>query len=156
MRIREAQLGDVAIIAEYNARLAQETEGKELDRATLLAGVRALIENPARGVYFVAEEAGQVVGQVMITFEWSDWRNGTFWWLQSVYVREEFRGHGVFRSLFEHVRGLAGQEAGVCGLRLYVERENERAKSAYRRLGMTDAGYEVFETVLAPRTAAPE
>ncbi len=156
MRIREAQLGDVAIIAEYNARLAQETEGKELDRATLLAGVRALIENPARGVYFVAEEAGQVVGQVMITFEWSDWRNGTFWWLQSVYVREEFRGRGVFRSLFEHVRGLAGQEAGVCGLRLYVERENERAKSAYRRLGMTDAGYEVFETVLAPRTAAPE
>lgn len=156
MRIREAQLGDVAIIAEYNVRLAQETEGKELDRATLLAGVRALIENPARGVYFVAEEAGQVVGQVMITFEWSDWRNGTFWWLKSVYVREEFRGHGVFRSLFEHVRGLAGQEAGVCGLRLYVERENERAKSAYRRLGMTDAGYEVFETVLAPRTAAPE
>ena len=97
-----------------------------------------------------------MVGQVMITFEWSDWRNGTFWWLQSVYVREEFRGRGVFRSLFEHVRGLAGQEAGVCGLRLYVERENERAKSAYRRLGMTDAGYEVFETVLAPRTAAPE
>jgi GNAT superfamily N-acetyltransferase len=128
--------------------LARETEGRELDRPTLLAGVRALIENPARGIYFVAEETGQVIGQVMITFEWSDWRNGTFWWLQSVYVREEFRQRGVFRSLFEHVRSLAGQESGVCGLRLYVERENDRAKGAYRQLGMTDAGYEVFETVL--------
>lgn len=84
----------------------------------------------------------------MITFEWSDWRNGTFWWLQSVYVREEFRNCGVFRSLFEHVQGLAGQEAGVCGLRLYVEHEDERAKDAHQRLGMAAAGYEVFETVL--------
>ncbi len=148
MRIREAQLGDVPVIADYNARLARETESRELDRPTLLAGVRALVENPSRGVYFVAEEAGRVIGQVMITFEWSDWRNGTFWWLQSVYVREDFRNRGVFRSLFEHVRGLAGQEAGVCGLRLYVEHQNERAKSAYRRLGMSGAGYEVFETVL--------
>jgi GNAT superfamily N-acetyltransferase len=111
--------------------------------------VRALLEDPAKGLYFVAEEAGQVVGQVMITFEWSDWRNGMFWWLQSVYVREEFRGQGVFRALFEHVRQLAGQQAGVCGLRLYVERENERAKAAYERQGMTNAGYEVFEVVFA-------
>jgi GNAT superfamily N-acetyltransferase len=149
MRIREAQLGDAPVIAEYNARLARETEDRELPAATLLAGVRALLEDPAKGLYFVAEEAGQVVGQVMITFEWSDWRNGMFWWLQSVYVREEFRGQGVFRALFEHVRQLAGQQAGVCGLRLYVERENERAKAAYERQGMTNAGYEVFEVVFA-------
>lgn len=149
MRLREAQLGDAPIIAEYNTRLARETEGRELPAATLLAGVRALLEDPAKGLYFVAEEAGQVVGQVMITFEWSDWRNGMFWWLQSVYVREEFRGQGVFRALFEHVRQLAGQQAGVCGLRLYVERENERAKAAYERQGMTNAGYEVFEVVFA-------
>lgn len=149
MRIREAQLGDAPVIAEYNTRLARETEGRELPAATLLAGVRALLEDPSKGLYFVAEETGQVVGQVMITFEWSDWRNGMFWWLQSVYVREEFRGQGVFRALFEHVRQLAGQQAGVCGLRLYVERENERAKAVYERQGMTNAGYEVFEVIFA-------
>lgn len=149
MRIREAQPDDAAVIAEYNIRLARETEGRELPAATLLAGVRALLEDPSKGLYFVAEEAGQVVGQVMITFEWSDWRNGMFWWLQSVYVREESRGQGVFRALFEHVRQLAGQQAGVCGLRLYVERENERAKAVYERQGMTNAGYEVFEVVFA-------
>lgn len=149
MRIREAQLGDAPVIAEYNTRLARETEGRELPAAMLLAGVRALLEDPSKGLYFVAEEAGQVVGQVMITFEWSDWRNGMFWWLQSVYVREEFRGQGVFRDLFEHVRQLAGQQAGVCGLRLYVERENERAKAVYERQGMTNAGYEVFEVIFA-------
>jgi GNAT superfamily N-acetyltransferase len=149
MRIREAQLGDAPVIAEYNTRLACETEDRELPAATLLAGVRALLEDPAKGLYFVAEEAGEVVGQVMITFEWSDWRNGMFWWLQSVYVREEFRGQGVFHALFEHVRQLAGQQAGVCGLRLYVEQENERAKAAYERQGMTNAGYEVFEVVFS-------
>lgn len=147
MHIREAQLSDAPVIVEYNLRLARETEDRELPRATLAAGVRALLEHPARGLYFVAEEAGEVIGQVMITFEWSDWRNGTFWWLQSVYVRAADRERGVFRALFEHVSRLAGQEPGVCGLRLYVERENERAKAVYARHGMANAGYEVFETV---------
>ncbi len=149
MLLRDAKPGDAEIIAEFNARLAQETEGRSLDRTVLVAGVRALLADPAKGRYFVAEQAGLVIGQVMVTYEWSDWRNGMFWWLQSVYVVDDARGQGIFRALFEHVERLAGQESGVCGIRLYVERENERAKGAYLRLGMMNAGYEVFESVFA-------
>jgi ribosomal protein S18 acetylase RimI-like enzyme len=147
MHLRAATPADAELIAEYNARLAWETEARALDRPTLLAGVRALLTDPAKGRYFVAEQAGTVVGQVMLTYEWSDWRNGLFWWLQSVYVHADFRSQGVFRALFEHVTRLASQEPGVCGLRLYVEQENERAKGVYVRHGMVNAGYEVFETM---------
>lgn len=153
MLLRDATPGDAEIITEYNARLARETEGRDLDRAVLTAGVRALLADPAKGRYFVAEAAGEVIGQVMITYEWSDWRNGMIWWLQSVYVPAAFRRRGVFRALFEHVQRLASQQPGVCGLRLYVERENARAKDAYARQGMVNAGYEVFETVFAAGAA---
>lgn len=156
MLLRDAKPGDAEIIAEFNARLAQETEGRKLDRTVLLAGVQALLADPAKGRYFLAEQAGTVLGQVMVTYEWSDWRNGMFWWLQSVYVVDDARGQGIFRALFEHVERLAGQESGVCGIRLYVERENERAKGAYLRQGMMNAGYEVFESVFAAPAPGPK
>ena len=133
------------MIADYNAAMALETEHKRLAPATVRAGVARGIANPAEACYFVAEtEGGDVVGQLMVTFEWSDWRNGTFWWVQSVYVHPDHRARGIFKSLYQHVEQLA-RAAGACGLRLYVERDNARAQDVYRKLGMVDAGYAVFE-----------
>src|SRR5215218_9623566 len=99
--IRRGEPRDAAVVAEYNRRLALETEAKVLDPAVLARGVARVLGDPARGVYFVAERGGEVVGQLMLTFEWSDWRDGWLWWIQSVYVREDARRHGVFRQLFE-------------------------------------------------------
>lgn len=143
--IRAATPADASTITHFNAAMALETEHKRLDPATLRAGVERAIAEPQGARYFLADAGGRVVGQLMITFEWSDWRNATFWWIQSVYVAPDFRSKGVFRQLYRHVEGLA-KEAGACGLRLYVEKENARAQEVYRRLGMGDAGYLVFET----------
>ena len=143
--IREARPGDAEIIAAYNVRLARESEARELSQDTVLAGVRALIDSPENGRYFVAEQDGEVLGQLLITFEWSDWRNGLFWWIQSVYVSATHRREGVFSRLYEHVAGLAAHEDGVCGIRLYVEEDNTRAHSTYRSLGMSNTGYQVME-----------
>jgi ribosomal protein S18 acetylase RimI-like enzyme len=142
--LRPATADDAQIIAEYTVAMALETEHKRLDPETVLAGVRHGIANPAEARYFVAETNGQVVGQLMVTFEWSDWRNGTFWWIQSVYVHPDHRTAGVFKSLYRHVELLARQQ-NACGLRLYVERDNRRAQDVYRRLGMADSGYAVYE-----------
>ena len=109
------------------------------------AGVAALLNDPAKGTYFLAELDGQVVGQLLITCEWSDWRNGYFWWIQSVYVAKEFRGRGIFGALFKHVRKLAKQRKDVCGLRLYMDLGNATARKTYERLGMTRTDYEIFE-----------
>ena len=109
-------------------------------------GVRAVLGDAERGLYFVAESGGNLIGQMMVTREWSDWRNGWFWWIQSVYVKPEFRQHGVYRRLHEHVERTARATAGVCGLRLYVEHENERAQRVYERLGMARTTYRMFET----------
>ncbi len=143
---RAATAGDLDFIAQGNAAMALETEHKLLDPATVHAGVRAAFDDPARGRYFVAEIDGKVVGQLMITFEWSDWRNGVFWWIQSVYVEPPARRLGVFRALYGHVEGLARRTPGVCGLRLYVERDNIQAQRTYLGCGMVDAGYVVMET----------
>jgi ribosomal protein S18 acetylase RimI-like enzyme len=143
--VRQAGPADVTIIADFNRRLALESEHKALDVATLTAGVAAVLADEARGVYFVAESDGAVVGQLLITLEWSDWRNGWFWWIQSVYVREDHRRAGVFRALYEHVAARARQRGDVVGLRLYVERENARAQATYDRLGMAATGYLVLE-----------
>jgi ribosomal protein S18 acetylase RimI-like enzyme len=145
MEIRRATIDDADVVAEFNGLMAEETENRKLDKKTLLQGVKAVLNDPAKGIYFVVEERGAVLGQLMITYEWSDWRNGNFWWIQSVYVRKEFRQLGVFRSLYEHVEGLARKRNDVCGLRLYVERENERALRTYEKLGMKRAVYEMFE-----------
>ena len=139
-------MSDAAFIADANLRLALETEHRQLDLVRVTAGVEALLKDSTKGVYFVAEAGDQLAGQLMITHEWSDWRNGDFWWIQSVYVMEPFRGSGIFRALFEHVRALAGERPDVCGLRLYVEADNARAQEAYRRLGMKKTHYEMFET----------
>ena len=145
IQIRTAEPRDVPTIVEFNARMAEETEHLTLQRARLLPGVETVVADPARGIYFVAVADGAVVGQLMITYEWSDWRNGTFWWIQSVYVRQDFRKRGVFRSLYRHVHDLARSREGVCGLRLYVEQENRRAQDTYRSLGMRETPYRMME-----------
>lgn len=143
--IRPATPDDAPALADFNTRLAVETEGKRLAPEVILAGVLGIFEKPSRGRYFVAEIDGRIVGQVMHTFEWSDWRNGDLWWLQSVYVHPEFRSRGVFRALFSHVKQLAQVTDGVVGLRLYVENENASAHAVYRNLGLKPAGYQVLE-----------
>lgn len=143
--IRQADLADAALIAEFNLRLARETENLLLEPARVAAGVAAILRDPAKGLYFLAEMEGQVAGQVMITYEWSDWRNGNFWWLQSVYVRAEVRRRGVFRALFDHLVRLARNSREVAGIRLYMHADNRTARNSYQRLGMSHTKYEVFE-----------
>src|SRR5436305_10217037 len=143
--VRRAAAADAPVLVEYSRRLARESEGKALDPAVLAAGVAAALADPHKALYFVAEEGGAVAGQLMLTYEWSDWRNGWIWWIQSVYVRADARRRGVFRALFEHVRRLAASDPGVVGLRLYVERDNEAARQTYARLGLGPTGYLVLE-----------
>jgi len=147
MRIRQATAADAPVLVEFNCAMALETEGKELLPEVIGAGVRTLLGSPAAGFYVVAESEGRVVGTLLITKEWSDWRNGTFWWIQSVYVRPESRRKGVYKTLYGHVQGMAANEPGVCGFRLYVERENTRAQSTYTSLGMQETHYRVFEAL---------
>ena len=145
MRIRQTTAADAPVLVEFNCAMALETEGKQLLPEVIGAGVRALLANPAAGFYVVAESEGRVVGALLITKEWSDWRNGTFWWIQSVYVQPEFRRQGVYKSLYRHVQAMAANDPGVCGFRLYVERENTRAQATYLSLGMKETHYRVFE-----------
>ena len=147
--IRTARPEDADTIAAFNAAMAWETEGKRLLPEVLGAGVRRLIAQPALGFYLVAEMQGEVVGCLMVTTEWSDWRNGRFWWIQSVYVPAAWRRRGVFRALYGHVTSAAGREPDVCGVRLYVERENAVAQSTYRSLGMSETDYLLFEQLKA-------
>jgi ribosomal protein S18 acetylase RimI-like enzyme len=155
-RIRDAYPTDVETLAAANAAMALETEQKALDAQTVRLGVAAALNDPAHGRYFVAEsESGAIVGQLMVTFEWSDWRNGQFWWIQSVYVDPPQRRRGVFKALYEHVERLARSTPGVCGLRLYVETENETAQRTYQRCGMVDAGYRVMEVDYTSSGATP-
>jgi GNAT superfamily N-acetyltransferase len=148
LSIRQAILDDLDIIADFNVALARETENLELDSARVRAGVEALLRDPAKGSYFVAMSGRQVVGQLLITHEWSDWRNGDFWWLQSVYVRPDFRRRGVFKALFEFARAEALRAGDVCGFRLYMEINNDRARATYRSMGMKETHYNVFERLL--------
>jgi ribosomal protein S18 acetylase RimI-like enzyme len=152
--IRPATPTDVPVLVAFNTAIAWETEDKRLDPAVLTAGVRALFDDPARGFYVVAERAGEVVGQSMVTFEWSDWRNGWFWWIQSVYVRSDARRAGVFRALYRALERRAAADPTVIGLRLYFETDNARARATYRALGMTETTYGVMEVYpLSGRTA---
>jgi len=145
LKIREAALSDAQLLADFNLRLAEESEGLRLDEALVGAGVAAVLKDPAKGMYYVAEVDGVVVGQLMITYEWSDWRNGNIWWIQSVFVKPEFRRAGVFRALYNHLQTLARARKDVCSLRLYVHADNTRASQSYERLGMTRTHYEIFE-----------
>ncbi len=125
--------------------MGKETEGVTLDAIRLRAGVRAILQDRTKGFYLVAEVHGKVVGQMMITREWSDWRNGYFWWIQSVYVLPAYRKKGVYRSLHEYAVNLARTRKDICGIRLYVDRKNKAAQKVYRKLGMKKARYEMFE-----------
>jgi GNAT superfamily N-acetyltransferase len=145
IQIRKAAPGDAALVAEFNAQLALETEDLPLNRELVRGGVDRVLGDPAKGVYWLAEVSRQVVGQLMITYEWSDWRNGWFWWIQSVYVKKEWRGRGVFQALYHFVEEQASEQSDVCGLRLYVDARNAAAKTVYQRLGMEHTNYEVFE-----------
>jgi ribosomal protein S18 acetylase RimI-like enzyme len=144
IRVRAAVIGDIDTIVDFNAAMALETESKKLPRDVLGAGVRAVFDEPKRGFYRVAEMDGNVVGCLMITFEWSDWRNGDWWWLQSVYVAPEARRVGVFRALYDTVERRARGDEFVVGLRLYVERENRAAQATYVHLGMQLAEYDMY------------
>lgn len=145
MKIRRATRKDAETIARYNVALAKETEHFNLDFKRTLKGVNSMFDDRARGFYLVAELDGGIVGQLMITYEWSDWRNGVFWWIQSVYVHEEYRARKVFSTLYKHVVSMAKKEGNVCGLRLYADKENQRAHTVYRKLGMKVTGYNLLE-----------
>jgi ribosomal protein S18 acetylase RimI-like enzyme len=149
VQIREAEERDAPALVEFNLRMAMETEDKPLDPAVVAAGVRGVLEDRARGFYLVAESDGMTVGSLLVTTEWSDWRNGVYWWIQSVYVEPPFRRRGVYRALHEEVRTRARNTPGVRGCRLYVERDNETAQAAYLRLGMAETRYRIFEEPLA-------
>jgi ribosomal protein S18 acetylase RimI-like enzyme len=148
-QIRQASPADAPVIAEFNDRIARETESRSLDPAIIRPGVSNMLADPKKGHYWVAEQAGVVVGQIMVTYEWSDWRNGTMWWIQSVYVHPDHRRCGVFSALYRHVESLAKQTPQVCGLRLYVEEGNTRAQATYEALGMHRPGYVVMQTVFS-------
>ena len=148
--VRDARAGDLAFIVEANAAMALETEHKVLDRAVLARGVAAVLERPARGFYLIAERAGASVGCLLVTHEWSDWRNGDWWWLQSVYVVPAHRRHGVFRALYQEVEHRATERADVVGVRLYVERDNARAQQTYEAFGMCEDQYRMYGKKLRP------
>src|ERR1041384_12035 len=145
MRIRLARRRDAPALIAFNSAMALETEGKVRYPEVIGAGVRRLLARPASGFYIVAERNGELIGALLVTKEWSDWRNGDFWWIQSVYVRPECRGHGVYGGLYRFVQRLAARRRSVVGFRLYVDRDNRRAKATYRALGMEETRYRVFE-----------
>ena len=144
LNIRAASPADLEVIVAANLALASESEQLQLDRETLSAGVMKLLDGSAPGQYWVAELEGRVVGQLLITFEWSDWRNRMVWWIQSVHVAPEARRAGVFRALYDHARREA-RAAGAAGLRLYVDTTNTRAQTVYAAVGMKGEHYKVFE-----------
>lgn len=148
VRVRPARAEDREAIAAFNAAMAHETEGKELDLATLTRGVEKALADPSRGRYFVAEVGGRAAGCLLLTREWSDWRDGWYWWIQSVYVTPESRDRGVYTALHEQVRREAMAAGDVAAIRLYVEKHNAPAQRTYRRLGMVDSDYLVYEEVL--------
>jgi ribosomal protein S18 acetylase RimI-like enzyme len=143
--LRLAVEPDAPVLAAFNRAMARETEGQELIAEVVAAGVAALLRNPHYGFYVVAEGREGVVGALMVTTEWSDWRNGLFWWIQSVYVKPEHRRQGVYRRLYGFVKERARQTGNICGFRLYVEQENAVAQKTYRALGMTETRYRMFE-----------
>lgn len=147
-QVRRATPADAATIAGFNLAMARESEGTELDAARLRRGVERVLGDPGRGCYRVAELDGRVVGCLLVTSEWSDWRDAWWWWIQSVYVHPEARRRGVYRALHGDVLRAAREDGGVCGVRLYVEHDNLRAQATYTQLGMQHARYRIFESEL--------
>jgi len=143
--IRNAKLNDIETIAKYNIAMALETENKSLDKDTITKGVTSVVMDKSKGLYWVVEIDGALAGQLMVTYEWSDWRNGMMWWIQSVFVPEGYRRQGVYKTLYRNLVELAKTDKECCGIRLYVEKQNTRAQDTYLNLGMKNAGYEIME-----------
>ena len=148
MKIRFAEKADGQAMVEFNQAMALETEGKRLDSQVLSNGVSAVFDDDKKGFYVVAEDDGKIVGGLMVTFEWSDWRNGWFWWIQSVYILPEYRGKRIYSFLYDFVKNEAQKQGNVCGFRLYVEKENERAQKVYEKLGMESSHYLMYEEMI--------
>jgi ribosomal protein S18 acetylase RimI-like enzyme len=143
--IRLANLNDVNIIANFNKQLAWETEQLVLDDEIITEGVKAIINDSTKGFYYVYELNGEVVGQLLITFEYSDWRNANIWWIQSVYVAKAYRKQGIFSELYQHVKKIVDNDKKIAGIRLYVEKENKGAQRTYQKLGMTESEYHLYQ-----------
>jgi ribosomal protein S18 acetylase RimI-like enzyme len=146
--VRNAREQDIDMLVRFNIAMARETEDKILSPVKVRAGMRAVIRHPDHGFYLVAELEGQIAGSLLVTREWSDWRDGVFWWIQSVYVPPEFRKRGIYRALYDAVKALAKSSPEVCGFRLYVERNNRAARSVYSKLGMSETEYRIYEEIL--------
>ncbi|MBT8099013.1 MAG: GNAT family N-acetyltransferase [Gammaproteobacteria bacterium] len=145
--IRDATPGDARAIAANNNRMAEETESRSLAEELIGPGVAAFLADASKGRYWVAETDGEIVGQIAVTYEWSDWRNGMLWWIQSVYVSRDHRRKGVYTALYDHVESRAKADAGVAGIRLYVEKDNARAQATYEKLGMRMTNYQIMQTL---------
>ena len=145
IEIREGHLDDRDLIAQFQVDMAWETEAYKLDYDTVIKGVEAVLKNSAYGVYYVALVDKQVVGSLLTTYEWSDWRNGTVLWIQSVFIDTNFRKSGVYNQLYSYIRSMVDADDSLKGIRLYVDETNERAREVYRRLGMNGEHYRVFE-----------
>ena len=143
--IRRAAAGDIDRIVEFNLAMARESEDKGLDADVLRSGVAAVLAEPANGFYLMAEAEGRPAGSLMVTTEWSDWRNGRFWWIQSVFVASEYRRLGIYSRMHDWVRRAAQADGQCCGLRLYVEKNNVGAQATYASLGMAPTNYDLFE-----------
>ena len=148
MNIRIANLKDAESLVEFNQAMALETEGKTLDGRILQSGVEAVLRDRQKGFYAVAENKGKIVGGLMVTFEWSDWRDNWFWWIQSVYIMPDFRGQKVYSRLYHFIKQKAEEKGDVCGFRLYVERENKNAQTVYERCGMDASHYLMYEEMI--------
>ena len=146
--IRNATTADASSIVDYNNRLAEETEARSLDPELVGPGVEAIIADFSKGRYWVAVVADQIIGQIAVTYEWSDWRNGMMWWISSVYVDSDYRRRGVYSSLHRHVESQAKSDPEVIGIRLYVEKENKKAQETYKKLGMDMTKYRIMETLI--------
>ncbi|MCC6588599.1 MAG: GNAT family N-acetyltransferase [Bryobacterales bacterium] len=155
LAVRQGRVEDAETLAHFNELMAWETERLKLDPQRIRAGVRQVLAQPAKGFYLVAELDGTIAGQLMVTYEWSDWRNGNFWWIQSVYVDAKFRRAGVFRALYAEIERLAKLDTSVCGIRLYVEQDNEKAQHTYQALGMVSTPYRILEVDYVIRRAGP-
>lgn len=145
MIVREAKPSDTPSILDFQLKMAIETEDIQLEISTLTQGVSRLFRDPTKGKYFVAAIDEEIVGCLMITYEWSDWRNGTIWWIQSVYVSDKWRGKGVYTQMYEHIKSLVIQDPDARGIRLYVDKRNAGAQKVYTRLGMNGEHYSTFE-----------
>ncbi len=145
--IRDATPADAGTIADYNNRLAEETEAQTLDPDLIGPGVATFLADPSKGRYWLAIVDDRIIGQVAVTYEWSDWRNGMIWWVQSVYIDADYRRQGVYSCLYRHVESQAQSDSDAIGIRLYVEKDNERAQTTYADLGMNMTNYRIMQSL---------